>query len=341
MITPSHFSRLAGDRSRKRLRWATASAATAAAAVATALSLAPGAPAAFPGSNGLIAFRAVTDNGSQIFTINPVTLQQVQLTHVDGDAQANPHWSPDSSKITFEYDPANVTNNDFCHVATMNADGSNLTFLPLANQDQCEAAPAFSADGTRIFYEGYNGKHRDDIWSMKLDGSDRRLVTACEGRGVTDPEPSPDGKMLAFTCYSRTGAALFDSRIDGSGLRQLTSYDLNVGIHEDWSPDSRTIMFLATHDEGTPNSQVNTATINPDGTNLRWLTNNPAGGLRSFGNSYSPDGQWIVLRQETGDSTGDFQSALFKMKNDGSHLTQITPYSSFRPRGMCWGSAAG
>jgi Tol biopolymer transport system component len=340
MTKLSHFTWLAAGASRKRLRWAAALSLAAAATAATALSLAPAAPAAYPGPNGLIAFRAVTDSGIQIFTINPDTLQQVQLTHLSGDAQANPHWNPDSTKITFEYDPANVTNNDFCHVATMNADGSDLNFMPLANGDQCEGAPAFSADGKRLFYEGYNGKHRDVIWSMNLDGSDRRLVTACEGRGVTDPEPSPDGKMLAFTCYSRTGGALFASRIDGSGLRQLTSYDLNVGIHEDWSPDSRHIMFLSTHDEGTADAQVNTATIKPDGTDLQWLTNNPAGGLRSYGNSYSPDGRWIVLRMETGDQSGDFQSALFKMKTDGSDLTQITPYSSLRPRGMCWGSAS-
>ena len=314
-------------------RWAASVVAAAAAIAATALVLAPAAPAAYPGPNGLIAFRADTDNGSQVFTINPDTLQQVQLTHVDGDAQGAPHWNSDSSQITFEYDPANVTNNDFCHVATMNADGSGLTFLPLANGDQCEATPNFSADGTRLFYEGYNGKHRDDIWSMKLDGSDRRLVTACEGRGVIDPEPSPDGKMLAFTCYSRSGGALFVSRIDGSALRRLTPYSFNVGNHEDWSPDSRRIMFIAQQNEGTPDFQVNTATIAADGSDLQWVTNYPAGGLRAYGNSYSPDGQWIVLRMEDGD-----QNALFKMKTDGSDLTQITPYSSVRPRGMTWGS---
>ena len=306
----------------------------AALGLAAALVLAPSASAAFPGPNGLISFRADTDSGSQIFTINPETLAQVQLTHVDGDAQGAPHWSPDSSMITFEFDPANVTSNDFCHVATMNADGSNLVFLPLANGDQCEATPTFSADGHRIFYEGYNGKRRDAVWSMSLDGSDRHPVTACEGRGVTDPETSPDGQMLAFTCYSRTGSALFASRIDGSHLRQLTPYSFDIGAREDWSPDSRRIMFISTPGEGTPDAQVNTATIRPDGTGLFWVTNFPAGGLRAFGNSYSPDGRWIVMRIENDDL-----NALYKIHPDGTGLTQITQYSSFRPRGMAWGSA--
>ncbi|HET9470322.1 MAG TPA: hypothetical protein VFO24_04410, partial [Usitatibacter sp.] len=104
-------------------------------------------------------------------------------------------------------------------------------------------------------------------------------------------------------------------------------------FHEDWSPDSRGIAFISVHDEGTPDAQVNTATIAADGSDLQWVTSYPAGGLRAYGNSYSPDGRWIVLRMEDGD-----QNALFKIKPDGTDLTQITAYSSFRPRGMTWSS---
>ena len=315
-----------------------AAVAVAAAVISTCagLGVASSAQAAYPGPDGLIVFKAATDNGTQIFTINPDTLARVQLTHLAGDAAATPHWNPDSSMITFEYDPPNGT----CQVATMNADGSNLTVLPLAAGDACEASPTFSADGTRLLYEGYNGKRNDAIYSSNLDGTDRRVITHCQGKGVTDPETSPDGRMLAFACGSRAGTALFVSNVDGSRLRQLTPFSFDVGIHQDWSPDSRRIMFGSFHDEGTPQAQANFATINADGTGLQWLTDYPAGGPRAYGNSYSPDGRWIVLRMEQGDQSGPFQSALFKIRTDGSDLTQITAYSSFRPRGMCWGSAS-
>jgi Tol biopolymer transport system component len=302
-------------------------------ATAIAVVVAVPAGATVPGPNGLIAFRADTGSGNQIYTIDPNTLAQVQLTNVNGDA-LQPHWSADSSLITFEFDPANPTSNDFCNVAYMDANGANQVILPLANGDQCEAAPSFSPDG-RIFYEGFNGKHRDAIWSMSLSGGDRRLITTCEGRGVTDPEISPDGTMLAFTCFSRTGSALFDARINGSHLRQLTSYSLDVGTKEDWSPDGDRIMFISTPGEGTPNAQINTATIRYDGTGLFWVTNYPAGGTLAFGNSYSPDGQWIVLRLQEG---GLY--ALYKIHPDGSGLQSITSFSTFQPRGMAWGSAS-
>jgi hypothetical protein len=35
----------------------------------------------------------------------------------------------------------------------------------------------------------------------------------------------------------------------------------------------------------------------------------------------------------------DGLSALFQIHPDGTDLTQITPFSDFRPRNMAWGSA--
>jgi Tol biopolymer transport system component len=291
--------------------------------------------AAYPGPNGLISLRAVVGDHSQLFTIDPVSLTLVQLTHLTaGDVASAAHWSPDMGMLTFEVDPANGC----AQVATLPATGGDPTLLPLANGDVCEAAPTFSADGTRIIYEGYNGKHRDALFSMNLDGSDRQFVTACQGRGVTSPEASPDGKMLAFTCLSRDGSALFVSNANGSQLRQLTPYSMQVGFHEDWSPDSRRIVFITAVDEGAPDAQVNTWTIGADGSGLVQLTNYPPGGLRAYGNSYSPDGRLIVMRIEKNDGTGGFQSALFTIPVAGGTPTQMTAYSDFRPRGMVWGS---
>jgi Tol biopolymer transport system component len=320
------FARIA---TRGRMRLA------AAVAFAAALILVPSAPAAYPGPNGLISLRAVVGDHSQLFTIDPVSLAQVQLTHLtDGDVSSAAHWSPDMGMLTFEVDPANGC----AQVATLPATGGDPTLLPLANGDVCEAAPTFSADGTRIIYEGFNGKHRDALYSMNLDGFNRRLITACQGRGVTSPEASPDGKMLAFTCTSRDGSALFVSSATGSQLRQLTPYSMQVGFHEDWSPDSRRIVFITIPNEGTPQAQVNTWTIGADGNGLVRLTNNPPGGLRAYGNSYSPDGRLIVMRIEKDDGSGGFQSALFTIPVTGGAPTQMTAYSDFRPRGMTWGS---
>lgn len=303
--------------------------------VVAVLVLASGGGATVPGPNGLIVFRAGEPNG-QIYTIGPDGSGQQQLTNLPGDTFL-PHWSPQSNRIVFEFDPANPVNNVFCQIAMMNRNGGALKIFPVANGDACEASPSFSFDGHRIYYEGFDGVSRDAVFSMDLNGKDRHLVSDCQGTGITDPEESPDGKMISFTCYDADGnSALFDANIDGSGLRQLTPYATEVGNKSDWSPDSKRIMFIST---GSNDDQVNTWTIAPDGSDLQPVTDYPAGGLRAFGNSYSPDGKWILLRIEQDVASGGFLSALFKIRPDGSDLTQITSFSDFRPRNMAWGSA--
>jgi Tol biopolymer transport system component len=294
------------------------------------LVLPAGGGATITGPNGLIVFRSDEPQGAQIYTIGPDGTGQRQLTNLPGFTFL-PHWSPQSNRIVFEFDPANPVGDDFCNIAIMNRNGGGLRILPLANGDACEASPTFSADGHRIYYEGFDGVSRDAIFSMALNGNDRRFVSDCQGTGVTDPEVSPDGTMISYTCYSDEGSALFDANIDGSGLRQLVPYSTEVGNKSDWSPDSQRIMFISSKEDI---AQVNTFTIRPDGSDLRAVTNYPPGGTRALGNSYSPDGNWILLRIEQGNL-----NSLEKIHPDGTDLTQITPFSTFRPRNMAWGSA--
>src|ERR687887_2152972 len=142
------------------------------------LALPAGGGATVPGPNGVIAFRGEGNGPGQIWTIRPDGTDQQQITNLPGDAFL-PHWSPESNRIVFEFDPANPVNNDFCNIATMNRSGGGMRVLPLANGDQCEASPSFSPDGHRIYYEGFDGVSRDAIFSMALNGNDRRLVSDC------------------------------------------------------------------------------------------------------------------------------------------------------------------
>jgi Tol biopolymer transport system component len=291
--------------------------------------------ATFPGANGRIAFAALPTPdapGKQIYTIEPNGTGLRQLTHLDGDATA-PHWSPDGTRIVFELD--HPTGEPLCSVMLMNADGSGLTDLT-GNRNGCEATPSFTPDGTRIVFEHFNDiTGADAIWSMNLSGADRHLITTGTGSGVTNPEVSPDGTMLSFIDANGQplGQALFTAHIDGTGLRQLTPFTLDVGIKQSWAPDGSRITL-------TPNADFpdhlspNVATINPDGSDLRYLTHYNAGGAAAFTGSYSPDGQWIVFRLQT-KSTATF--GLFKMRPDGTRRTLIAELP-FAPRFIDWGS---
>jgi Tol biopolymer transport system component len=299
-------------------------AAGCAGVLAVAIGLMAPAQATVPGPDGLIAFRADTGSGDQLYTIRPDGTGTRQLTFLEGDNLEQPHWSPDGTMITFGFETPDTCSN----VAYMNADGTGVTVLPLGGRDICEGAPTFSPDGARLFYEAYTG-HLDSINSMRLDGTDRRMISNCEGRGATAPEVSPDGRLLAMSCGGHRGVGLFVSNVGGTHLHQVVPGSYDVGNKNDWSPDSRHIMFIS---QSGP--AVNTATVRPDGTGLFWVTNYGEGEPNALGNTYSPDGQWIVMRLES-----DGLYALAKIHPDGTGLQLMTSYSTFRPRGMAWQSA--
>jgi Tol biopolymer transport system component len=63
-----------------------------------------------------------------------------------------------------------------------------------------EVDPSFTPDGRRSLFNTFNGEF-EAIWSMKLDGTERRLIKT----GPTaDPNVSPNGRRLAFMGFDGT-----------------------------------------------------------------------------------------------------------------------------------------
>jgi Tol biopolymer transport system component len=77
---------------------------------------------------------------AQLYTIRPDGTDQRQITNLPGDAFL-PHWPPQSNRIVFEFDPANIVNNDFCNIATMSQRWRPAD--PAACERPVEAAPTF------------------------------------------------------------------------------------------------------------------------------------------------------------------------------------------------------
>ena len=282
--------------------------------------------ATFPGRNSLIAFHSRTDAGLQIFTVRPNGRGLQQITHVNGDA-AFAEWSPDGRQIAFEHD----TPDGCANVAIMNADGSGLIELP-PDPNSCDLDPSFTPDGSRIVFDRIDLVTNDEaFWSMDRNGNDRQRIGPC----CFDPNVSPDGGKLSFLRENGEpfGSALFTSSIDGSDVLQLTPFSFDVAVHQDWAPDGRHLVFTKDGDFPIPGVSANIATIQPDGTDLRFVTHYEGGEISAFAGSYSPDGRWIVFRLNDHGLFG-----LFKIHPDGTHLTTILPLSSFRPSFIDWGA---
>ena len=278
--------------------------------------------ATFPGHNGRIAFEADSGGGNQIFTVRPNGGDLFQVTHVDGDA-TTPDWSPDGHWIAFSLNE--------CTVAMIHPDGTGMRVVPSQTPGSCETDPAFTPDGQHLVFERFDPATNDDaIWIMQLNGEGRRRLGTGPG-GAATPEVSPDGQTVTFLSFTPNDlTAIFAVDIDGGPVRQVTPTLNGITFKHDWAPDGSRLVMSDNADN--PDLTVNVVTIRPDGTDLMYVTQNQTPDQRAFAGGYSPNGKWIVFRQESGD-----QSAMMVIRTDGQGMHAILPFSDLRPRFIDWG----
>ena len=207
----------------------------------------------------------------------------------------------------------------------------------------------FSADGKRLIYQSTRPDYPcDQIYTMKLDGSDQRRVSTGTGR-TTCGYFYPAGDEILFASTHEAGAAcpprpsfergyvwpiypsydIYRAKTDGTNLRPLTrtpGYDAEATI----APDGL-ITFTSVRD-----GDMEIYTMNADGSGVRRLTTRagPDGGP-----FFSYDGKRIAFRGrslEAGKELDDYrallkeglwrptQLELLVMDRDGGNLRQVT-----------------
>jgi TolB protein len=217
----------------------------------------------------------------------------------------------------------------------------------------------FSADGQKLIFQSTHGEYKcDQIFTMKLDGSDVKLVSTGKGR-TTCAYFYPNGKKILYSSthlgnaecppkpdYSKgyvwaiyPSYDIFTANPDGSDLKQLTTtpgYDAEATT----SNDGKKIVFTSVR-----NGDLDIYTMDEKGKHVKQLTHELG---YDGGPFFSPDGKWIVYRahhpktqQETADYKELLQQNLIRptylelwlMKSDGSDKRQITDLgaASFAP----------
>lgn len=206
----------------------------------------------------------------------------------------------------------------------------------------------FSFDGKRLSFQSTQGHDCDQIYSMNIDGTDRKLVSTGDGRTTCShysadgkqilyasthlagkPCPTPPDQSLGYVWGIFDGYDIFSVGADGKNIKQLTKtpgYDAEATVGKDGR-----VTFTSVRD-----GDMELYSMNVDGSDVRRLTNLPGPDGGPF---YSPDGTKIVWRgnhPKPGAELDQYFALLkkavwkpgtlevFIMDRDGKNVKQVT-----------------
>jgi Tol biopolymer transport system component len=277
------------------------------------LGLAPGAEAAFPGTNGKIAFQTNRDGNEEIYSMNPGGGVQTNLTN-DPLWDRSPAWSADGGKVAF----SKLAGTARHQIYRMNADGTGQTRVSPTDVWSYDK-PSWSPDGTQIVAHANRdpGGSQLDIVRMDADGTDEVVLTFDSSGVDVDPAWSPDGGRIAFA--SRRGASSMDIYVmgaDGSSPVELTGDSLDSESQPNWSPDGQRIAYVReVCVVGSP-CAYSIHVMSSDGSGDVTLTSGASETLSSP--AWSPDGSKIVYQRNFPGN-----AAIHVINADGSGDVQI------------------
>jgi Tol biopolymer transport system component len=224
---------------------------------------------------------------------------------------------------------------------------ANIRQLTFGGQN---AEAYFDWSGSRLVFQSTRAPFGcDQIFTMRVDGSDVRLVSTGKGR-TTCAYFFPDARRLIYASTHLTDAAcppppdrsggyvwpiypsyeIFAADSDGGNLTRLTNHD-GYDAEGAVSPDGRRIVFTSLRD-----GDLDLHVMDADGSNVRRLTDSPG---YDGGPFFSWDGRFIVFRAARPQTTAEIDEyrallarslvrpralELYLMRADGTGLRQVT-----------------
>jgi len=286
-----------------------------------------------------IAFTRISADGD-----GDTSNTQVWTVHADGTGIAavpgtapqgvDPLWSPDGTSIMYTKYYGGRSGEYSGDVWLVHPDGTARTsVLALSGQD---FGTSWSPDGSLMVVSSAGDLYptMDGIWTLRPDGTDRRLVIR-EGWGASwrpgfeVPLPGPtgarprSGPRVAYVAMSETGFDLFTARPDGAGVRRLTTTG-GVAAPQ-WSPDHRTLAYTASSRRGYA-----LWTVRASGHGLRRLT---GVGYQSHELAWAPSGRTLAYGNGSRLCVYTLASGLRECRKVAETYGDTVSHPSFAPGG--------
>lgn len=235
------------------------------------------------------------------------------LTDLQQDTDGDSEFDFSADLIAFE-----STRDGNADIFLMHADGSaviNATDDPAVDGD-----PAWSPDGSKLAFASTRDGNTE-IYVMNVDGSG--LVRLTDNPAVDRfPAWSPDGTTIAFnrdivfdTTSQDTVFEIYLMDADGSNQRRLTN-DVADDVEPAWLADGSRIVFCSWR-----SGNADLWSMNPDGTGLTNLTNDPSTFDCAPEVTTSPG---IPAKISFVSDRADGNLSIYTMDSDGSNVFRVT-----------------
>jgi len=226
----------------------------------------------------------------------------------------------------------------------LSVDGSEFRLLETSDPTLNLVPQAWSPDGERIAFEGWDetDPSRTGVYTARAsDLGDLVRVTEYPGRRHDMPlDYSPDGTQLVLYRAVRAephfpidiGGSLWVVNVDGTDLHRLRTPGASPWWWARWSPDGTKILF------GTERLQPIGAlwTVRPDGSGLTKVFEDEEGRFPT-GPTWSPDGDQILFAlQPTNDPFVHNPNGFYVIDADGSGLAPVIVTPDFKGSPEWW-----
>lgn len=214
----------------------------------------------------------------------------------------------------------------------MRPDGSESHRIPGGPGNRWH--PDWSPDGTSLAYDYDLPSGVDEIWMLRVDGSEERAVTQCVDAciGHQGAAWSPDGTSIGFDaaedasdeypdglCYVGlvdVASSAVSRILEFPGCQSDEFEGLTETIFMRFSPDGGRIVLQGMG----PDNQTAIFTATVDGQELQQITDWGFGARPDW----SPDGDWIVFQSVQPETNPGTSISIHRIRPDGTDIEQLT-----------------